>query len=256
MKFLTRAQDSIGVRRYHRALFVVLFGILSNGCDHRLEPTETRLSAEQTLRLSQTNPYAMEGNHKYHLYRLATPEANAALVEQCRDFPDSGATTNASPLILGYTGGPEEAEALIEVMSTMAESFATDPERYATGRETTFLTSAMIGLGLMGRGGITEARKFLTEAITSDNHAVYQLRWYNQNDEAMVLELALTGFVIMQPDQIEPTLAAAKSRIKRKYPRLDWHQVSLDGLRHYRDMVTGLERQRITSRERELYFGD
>lgn len=224
------------------------------GCQESFNTHQVELTVDQTLKLARTFPYAMEGNHKNHLYRLAAPEANPRLIARCREFVDPDVTSDASPLILGYTGGSEEASALIEIITTMALTHREDPEAFMTGRSATFLGSVMVALGLMGRRQIPEAREFLMDVVSSADNEIYGLRWYNQNDEAATLSFALTGFVIMQPEGIEDTVARAKSRIEKKYPGFSFDQVTVRAMRHEVSLISQLEKQPITAAEREYFL--
>jgi endonuclease I len=114
----------------------------------------------------------------------------------------------------------------------------------------------MVSLGLMGRRQIPEAREFLEDVVSSADNEIYRLRWYNQNDEAATLSFALTGFVIMKPEDIEGTVARAKSRIEKKYPELSFFQVTVPAMQHEVRLISELEKQPVTDSERRRFLDD
>lgn len=231
-----------------RCCLSVLLLLATLGCDDIAPNQAPQLNLKQTLLLSKCNPFRGTGG-KYHLFKRADPDANAQLLDQCRALANSEEYVNSSPLILGYTGGSAEANAMIEILGQMSDRHAQDPESVMTGREIRFLTAAFIGLGLMGRRDIPEARDFLAKSICGDTQLLYGLLGRDPPSETTLLDLALTGYAIMQPDDLESQLKRAKERIKRKYPDYDWYQTTSEGLQSWVTMIDRSERQSVSEPE-------
>lgn len=215
------------------------------------------LTQAQTLRLSQSSPFSETGA-KYHLFKRACSDANSELVRQCETIAQEEKQPDSSAIILGYTGGSKEASSLIKIIEGVAQRYnqAAENDRFVTGKGSRFLNTIVVGLGIMARRNVPEAKRFLNQSVSSAETGLGRLEWYGPpgQSEAMSYDLAFIGYAISQQPNLESKLALAKKQMKQNFPESDWCQTTSDGFKYYVDMIKALENRAVTDREAASYL--